>query len=735
MTSPRIAVFELVKNSYDAGAPHSWIIFKDVKSGTSPRIIIVDDGVGMSKVDIRDKWLFVGYSEKKEDAEADPTLRRAMSRRHRVFAGAKGIGRFSCDTLGSHLVMHTKKSGESTINRLEVKWEEFEEDQNREFQKVKAAYTRENSTSVEGFDLSKMRSGTILEISQLRNQWTVEDLRDLKRYLQRLVSPEVSKDERPEFEIIVKAEEFAEDDAKGEKTREKPPAINGPVRNFVFERLGLKTTSIEARIEGQTIRTELVDKENLVYGLSEDNPYKTLNGVHARIFYLNRGSKIAFGMMMGVAPKDYGSVFLYKNEFRIHPYGDTGNDWLGLEERKGQGIRRYLSRRDIIGRVQLVGSQESFKETASRDSGVIENRAFRDLVDFVIEKVIKRLERYVVGVMDWDRAWVQGTEDRREVHAKSVEFASKLVEGTKSPNAVIRVGPNLLQTLDAKLTDAHPEILGNLLVLQGHVRGSKERGMIQDVIDATRKSLAKAEAKRAELESAIEARTKQVQYFNRVMSPDDKLALSHLHTVKVLAGDAKKDLTEIREFVLAADAPKEVLATLDNSIVRVRKIVFLSQIATKASFDLGTDETEGDIVAFLREYLRNFGYHRLDVLQTIEFEGDEMTYTAVFSPLNLTIIFDNLLDNSRKHGGTIVKVRFSKMRDGLEILVGDNGRGVQPDSVPHLFEMGYSTVKGGSGLGLYEIKRICEAVGWQAKFVGNEFRGMGTGACFELDIR
>ena len=56
-----IAIFELVKNSYDAGATHVKISFlNDI-------IEIEDNGKGMTKDDIINKWLFVAYSEKKEE--------------------------------------------------------------------------------------------------------------------------------------------------------------------------------------------------------------------------------------------------------------------------------------------------------------------------------------------------------------------------------------------------------------------------------------------------------------------------------------------------------------------------------------------------------------------------------------------------------------------------------------------------------------------------------------------
>ena len=124
-----IAIFELVKNSYDAYASKVIITFEDDK------IIIADDGKGMSIDDIEKKWLALAYSAKKngdEDNGIDQTFleRRKSYRDHiqekRKYAGAKGIGRFSCDRLGEELLLSTKKINTNTIEQLKIDWKDFE---------------------------------------------------------------------------------------------------------------------------------------------------------------------------------------------------------------------------------------------------------------------------------------------------------------------------------------------------------------------------------------------------------------------------------------------------------------------------------------------------------------------------------------------------------------------------------------------------------------------------------
>ena len=102
-----IAIFELVKNSYDAFATKVEITFEP------GRIIIADNGKGMTLDDLKNKWLFLAYSAKKdgsEDSEEDEKQQSYRDQINRHYAGAKGVGRFSCDRLGSNLILKTKSA-------------------------------------------------------------------------------------------------------------------------------------------------------------------------------------------------------------------------------------------------------------------------------------------------------------------------------------------------------------------------------------------------------------------------------------------------------------------------------------------------------------------------------------------------------------------------------------------------------------------------------------------------
>ena len=115
ITSDNIAILELVKNSYDAHATRVIITFE------KDSIIIADNGKGMSLNDLQNKWLFVGYSAKSDGTE-DASYRSKFKRN---FAGAKGIGRISCDRLGSEVWLTTKSEDSNTVEIIHVDWNKF----------------------------------------------------------------------------------------------------------------------------------------------------------------------------------------------------------------------------------------------------------------------------------------------------------------------------------------------------------------------------------------------------------------------------------------------------------------------------------------------------------------------------------------------------------------------------------------------------------------------------------
>lgn len=196
ITDEFVAVFELVKNSFDANAKTVKVIFEHQYDPENAKIIIWDDGYGMNLNDLNNKWLFVAHSDKRDGSE-DKDYRDKIQHR-RIFAGAKGVGRFSCDRLGSYLNLITlKKEPNAKIETLSIDWTSFEEDSNKEFIDIKVAHQTTQSVPYTNFT-----HGTILEISGLRDVWDRSRIQNLKISLEKLINP-IQENEADDFSIEI----------------------------------------------------------------------------------------------------------------------------------------------------------------------------------------------------------------------------------------------------------------------------------------------------------------------------------------------------------------------------------------------------------------------------------------------------------------------------------------------------------------------------------------------------
>lgn len=402
ITSDNVAIFELVKNSYDAYANHVVITFSKNK------ITIADNGKGMSLSDLKDKWLFLGFSAKKDGTEDEVNDKQKSYRDkiRRFYAGAKGIGRFSCDRLGRLLTITTKTRDSLLAEQILVDWANFEVDQKIEFDNVDVEHRTLNVGNV--FP-NKESHGTIIEIEELHDEetpWTRKHILELKRSLQKLINP-YSETNDFVIEIICERERKMDFQKLQDGVGFDRDIVNGPLKNSITEILKLKTTQIDVKISDGFVYTTLTDRGVDIYRIREHNiHFPLIKNATVSLSFLNRAAKYNFTRLMGIDSINFGSVFLFRNGFRILPFGETGDDSWGIDFRAQQGRARYLGSRDLMGRVDVtVEDVNELKEASSRDSGLIDTPMSRQVKD-LYKLCHKRLERYVVGVL-WGESFLR----------------------------------------------------------------------------------------------------------------------------------------------------------------------------------------------------------------------------------------------------------------------------------------------------------------------------------------
>ena len=738
-----IAIFELVKNSCDAGATFVNIEFSASDGKKVNKIIIADNGCGMTSQDLQDKWLFMAYSEK-----------RHSGKKHK-FAGSKGIGRFSCDRLGEHLILTTKKEREKGAERLYIDWSLFEKNDE---QKVEEIELEHEAIVVSNPYLSK--SGTILEITALREEWSRTDILRLRAALMKLVSPEkaeenngttisiIANHEKKEDEKVLQQEAKIQRGSEARKNSYGNLIVNGPIVNDVFEKLGLKTTSITVNLapNGETIETVIEDRGEFIFRIVRKNEtYDKLEDIKIKVFYLNRAAKLNFARIMGIDSVNYGSVFVYKNGFRVLPYGTTGNDFFGINERKAQGYNRYLGTREIMGRIQIDGDNDKFIEKSSRDGGFIQNLATIQLTDFFIAEVIRVLEKYVVEGIDWgDPARNEFVEGKNEQGLTPIEVADKIIVQfsnlTKRGDVIeAQINPSIIKYARPQEDELQKSIKGleriasvaeseEIIKLVEEIK--RETATIRKQKDEAEKSVeAMAESLRRK-EEALLIRERQTASLRRKMSINSIQYEDALHVIYTIAEANKRELDKI--YSLIDRGNKKLVEKVSNAINNNKRIFKLSDLSINYDYGISSKKPK-DLISFVKQYVKDFWADKINVFVTAL---KEYQIVCNFDVSKLSLIIDNILSNSKKAKASEVEITIQKYGQNIYMNFRDNGVGLSNSisNPENIFERGFSSTFG-FGLGLYHTKLIIEEMQGSIRFDESVKHGFALEVAFKYECK
>ncbi|HCG9874914.1 TPA: ATP-binding protein [Vibrio parahaemolyticus] len=779
ITNDIVAIFELVKNAYDANANKVDIIFttkfdkikvdnQHIDVAYKDKIFIIDNGKGMSYEDILEKWLKVAYSAKRDGTE---------DHIDRTYAGNKGVGRFSCDRLGSVLRIQSKTKHCSSVSNLYIDWGDFDKDYKKEFSSIDILYdTKEDFELPNELD-GKIKSGVVIEISSLREQysWTTKKLLDLKRNLIKLVDP--FGDSHSGFDIYITDEYSREHDKSiinGNLLVEdkETSIINGKITNTIIDVLKSKTTYLEVELNHNHLYSTLTDRGELVYKIKEpinSNSFLIDSSFKCELFFLNRSAKSTFTRRMGTPSVSYGSLFLFRNDFRVYPVGEEDNDFWGLNKRKQQGHSRYLGSRDVLGKVEVWGNEDKFREASSRDMGLIKTDASEELKKVILDKVVKKLEAYVVGIQ-WQDSFDKDYDTpermfRDENKAKILDLVSK-ISGTESVelidynNDLVAIydekSKHFESTID-KLVNLADETNNTKLLklvkeatsrfeleksraiearrqadLEQELRREAEKKAREEskrrVEEEERRRLAEAQANRFKIESQEE---KSRNLFLSAMETDrDKEKLeSFIHQLIIYSAATKDLINDSISKVNRTKGPlnkQDIIDTFSEILNNNEKIITTSRFAVLADFMLDSACIEENLANYISQYMNDIitAYN-----QKIRIETNipsDIDFVIRFSPIEIGLIFDNLIANSQKARASKVCVEAEVEKNKyLIVKITDNGRGISDQVDPNrIFDKGYTSTNG-SGLGLYHAKTQVEKIGGEI-FLDQEQPKRGT---------
>ena len=396
ISSDVVAITELVKNSYDADAQVVLIRLTDELDGPAPpdtsRIQVLDDGHGMDEKTILETWL--------EPATSFRTRSQTTAVGRRVL-GEKGVGRFAAAKLGDRLELVSKAEGTGEV-QLDIDWSAFEDD-DKYLDDVELSLDvvehgdfgpdglanriwNEIVPYLEAIERPTADRGTLLTISGLRSSWTSELIEELRRSLSRLITP--FQDERKivhDFDIILDTRGAV---GRGTELVSSPSTLQRPHYKLSaeIEANGHATVLMELK-DGSELEIDrplqmVADREGLECGPFEvflnvwDRDSDSLRSIADEVGTL----KLARETLNSAA-----GVNIYRDGFRVLPYGERGDDWLGLDHRRVQKPTLKLSNNQIIGYVLIGRDTNPQLNDQSNREGILEGQAFTDLRKAVTE--------------------------------------------------------------------------------------------------------------------------------------------------------------------------------------------------------------------------------------------------------------------------------------------------------------------------------------------------------------
>jgi signal transduction histidine kinase len=413
------AVLEVVKNAYDADANVCCLYYSQAQEC----LYIIDNGSGMDEEILRKHWMTIGNSSKKDTYK---------SKNDRIQTGAKGIGRFALDRMSDRCEMLTV-SDKGGLEWL-VNWADF--DGNKNLSDVKAKLYDSDESILEYARVGQWknvavadeirhlqldRTGTVFRLYGLHDDWNEKTRKKLRNHLENLLPPDVVDD----FVIY-----FFDDETDAEDAR----IISANIDSFDYKisfnvtidkvSISILRNEFDFGIDEKKILEEAgIDSSDIPYfhGIPVEESF-SFEEIGEKENYIGDFDGILFFNKISAAEKDkatfyykdikgranltkeFGGIKLYRDHFRVRPYGEYGDnefDWLELSARRNRSPAglSHPSGRWRAGSEQLVG-----QVNISRGNTNLEDAANRNGIQEGIGlEQLKRILIFVISEFERDR--------------------------------------------------------------------------------------------------------------------------------------------------------------------------------------------------------------------------------------------------------------------------------------------------------------------------------------------
>jgi hypothetical protein len=648
ITNNIIAVFELIKNSYDAFANEVIIEFEafntsgqddelkknrnSVISSSQSKIIITDNGEGMTFKDIKEKWMEIGTTSK----ENIQTQTKSVNNRPQItrsINGEKGIGRFGADKLGGHLTMISSGNGGKEKSTLNLDWDLFD-NHDKLIQDISFICDVENYNVTHG-----KKAGVTLKISELRDKWTGADILNLKKQLRKMLSP--FSQEKDFFNIFLKF--------NGEHTEK-----------IVNDSFDYANTGINMQLTKNGKMTyEIFDDAGTVRNGEALGVVPSFGPIKLKILYLDAAGKRSFSRRNGSAFREYGNVKLFRDNFRILPYGELENDWLGIDNKHAQAVFRSLGTRDIIGYVQITKKDNPALKDSTNRQGL--NEDLKEFEEFkkCIWICLDILQNYIFDSIK-----------------KKAEQEGKVVK-----TAIGEISDDVMnfKTILAAKYESLP------------IPKEEKQNLVQSTLESFK---------------AIEQNVEQIEKANKQMT-DRFIVMEKIVGAEAILYDLLHSIKNKIDSLDALIRRLSLFARANN--VKFEEVAFsktVNEISSMVNMALNRTSPNRRIkrVVILSEVLENFISEKKLVYPNIHFTLERRNNHRIKCDVDgLMIMLDNFLSNSLKSFNKKeyqkIEISMKDVDNKVGFIFEDNGNGISDEIAPFIFNVSF-TRTGGTGIGL-----------------------------------
>ena len=677
ISDDKVAILELVKNSYDAyctlngeGAIVDITFNGNVQSLPSGEkyiakeqasIIIYDEGIGMDFEVIRTAWMEPATNFKKLKQNQNPLKK---------YAGEKGIGRFASAKLASKLELVTKQVGKDEIF-IKFNWNDFSNEYDY-LDDIKIEWEIRPATEIQ-------KHGTILRLYDLNEDWSESKIKDLRVALSRLLNPIVPVEDflmslnlPKEFGALSGTIERPETLNRPNYSIKGSIAANGSPQQIVFysKTIGheeiLSLNENEVRLQRKYLAGPF-SFEFKIWNRDADELKALANETRNIV----KNVKTDLDELCGIS--------IYRDNIRVLPYGNRNNDWVRLDMRRVNNPTLRLSNNQIVGYIAIgIDSNPLLKDQSNRE-GIVESQAFEDIKDY-IKLILNEVEQ---------RRYAERPREYQKKSTKSLFEAFSL----GSISATIQeTNPNLNEILDLigqKEIEIKQSIIKVQEIISRYRRLSTLGQLVDPIIHDGRNFLNKIDLKS---DIIIQETQKEICDINKIA-----IKVNEIQTIRKEFAQLFK---RIEPFGGRKRGRPETI-TIEDSISNI--------------FILNKDE--------LSKF--NITYKLPDTRHQVTIDESE-----------LGLIFMNLIQNSIYWLSTIkpprrIEVNIIDEADGLSIVFSDNGPGIKHEIEDRIFEPYFSTKPDGIGLGLAIIGELMADYNGELALI----ESMIGGASFKLKFK